>query len=177
MKQVLAFFFVLLALAACTGTSTDNKEQSKPILDKNMPGYRPWMEHIRENTRLTRYEDSIKTVYPNFEGNLVVQKNISKDFGEKLAAEPGILYGSTFHLASMFEKDGKTCVSFICNEAGVNVWCLDYNEADAAKLDKDKAYEITDYVIDHFEANDDEVGSSFLFLGNIYVKSLTVEEI
>ncbi len=179
MKKILALLMVMIALAACTNTANkeETQKEKKPMIEKGMPGYEPWMEKTRENTKLTQYVDSITKVYPNFEGNLVVQKTISKDFQSRVNDIPGILEGSTFHFASMFENGGKTCVAFICNEEGVNVWCLDYDENEAVKLDKSKAYEISGGTLDHFEMNDDEIGSSFLFLGNIYVRNLKVEEI
>ena len=172
MKHLLAIIIAMLAVSACTSTSKDEKK-----VHKTMPGDPEWMEKTRENTKLTKYVDSITAVYPNHEGNLVVQKKISKDFAQKVTSSPGMLEGSTFRIAYIFEEDGKTCVSLICNEAGVNVWCMDYSEDEAAKLDKQKAYEVIGGTIDHFETNDDEIGSQFLHLGDVFVRNLELKEI
>lgn len=169
MKKTIALFMVLLVLAACS--SGNEKKKSAKFPEEEL------MEKAKDNTKLTQYVDSIKTVFPNYEGNLVVQKKVSKEFEKQLTSFPGILEGSTFHLASMFEHEGKTCVAFMCLEEGVNVWCMDYPEDEAAKLDKNKTYELTGGTIDRFEVNDDEVGGHFLFLGNVYVRGLIVKEI
>ena len=170
MKKAIALFLVLLTLTACTSNKEKNGSTNK-FPEEEL------MEKAKDNTKLTQYVDSIKTVFPNYEGNLVVQKKVSKEFEKQLTSFPGILEGSTFHLASMFEHEGKTCVAFMCIEESVNVWCMDYPEEEAAKLDKNKTYELTGGTIDHFEVNDDEVGGHFLFLGNVYVRGLMVKEI
>jgi len=146
------------------------------VLPDTFPGDPEWMSKTRDNTILSQYVDSITQVYPNYEGNLVVQKNISKDLEKHLGTLPGILEGSTFHLASMFDLNGKTAVAFMCNEAGLNVWCIDYDEAEAAKIDKNKAYELVGGSFDNMTF-EDETGSGFLFLGNLYVKGLKMREL
>lgn len=109
MKKAIALFLVLLTLTACTSNKEKNGSTNK-FPEEEL------MEKAKDNTKLTQYVDSIKTVFPNYEGNLVVQKKVSKEFEKQLTSFPGILEGSTFHLASMFEHEGKTCVAFMCLE-------------------------------------------------------------
>ena len=172
MKKAIALFLVLLALSACTNT---NKEEKK-VLPDTFPGDPEWMSKTRENTILSQYVDSITQVYPNYKDNIVVAKKICEDFEKHLGTMPGILKGSTFRFVSMMEKDGKNIVAFACNETGPSVWCMDYPADEAAKLDKEKAYEITGGSLDNYVPVDEQAGA-FLNLGEVYVKGLKVEEI
>lgn len=174
MNKVLLCMLAFLPFFACTNT-----KQEKKVLPthQRMPGDPDWLFFEKENTALMQYVDSITAVYPNYEGNHIVQREISKEFGKKLDAFPKLLCGSSFRFSAMSEINGRTCVAFICNETGVDVWCMNYDKNEALKLDKNKIYELTDYTIDHFERNDDDMGSHFLSLGDVYVSSLKVKEL
>lgn len=172
MKKIVALFMVLLTLSACTNT---NKEEKK-VLPDTFPGDPEWMSKTRENTILSQYVDSITQVYPNYKDNIVVAKKICEDFEKHLGAIPGILKGSTYRFVSMTEKDGKNIVAFACNEKGPRVWCMDYPADEAAKLNKEKAYEVTGGTFDRYEPAEEMAGES-LDLGTVYVNGLKVAEI
>jgi uncharacterized lipoprotein len=154
MKQVLAFFIVLLALAACS-----DKQQAE-----------------KSGTPFEQYVDSITKVYPNFKGNIAVQEKICEDFGRHLNALPGILEGAQFDIVNMGEVAGKTMVMFTCKTGDVTLWCEDFGTEKAAQLDKSKSYKVTGGTLERYVPTHGIAGD-LLKLGEVYVKDLTVEEI
>ena len=153
MKQVLAFFIVLLAMAACTG-----KQQAEK------PG-----------NALDQYADSITKVYPNYSGNIAVVKMICEDFEKHISPLPGVLDGKEFHVVGISDIGGKTSVMFACSQPSVSVWCEDYGTENAAKLDQSKNYRITGGTIDRYEP-ERGIAQQWLTFGSIFVNGLTVEE-
>lgn len=154
MKQVLAFFIVLLVMASCTG-----KQQAEK------PG-----------NALDQYADSITKVYPNYSGNIAVVKMICEDFEKHISPLPGVLDGKDFKIVGISDIGGKTSVMFACSQPSVSVWCEDYGAENAAKLDQSKNYRITGGTIDHY-VPEGGIAHQWLDLGEVYVKDLTVEEI
>ena len=154
MKQVLAFFFVLLALASCTG----KQEAEKP------------------GNALDLYADSITRVYPNFSGNIAVVKMICEDFEKRISPLPGVLDGKEFHVVGISEIGGKTSVMFACSQPSVAVWCDDYGTENAAKLDNSKNYRITGGTVERYKP-ERGIAHQWLTLGEVYVKDLQVEEV
>lgn len=152
MKQVLAFFIVLLAMASCTG---NQQKETK-------------------GTALEQYVDSITNVYPNYSGNIAAQQMIGEDFIKRLATHPEILDGTVFKLVNIGEIAGKTMVMFSSDY--LYLWSEDYGTENAAKLDKSKSYKIVAGEFDKYEPVDGVAGPS-LKLGSVYYRNLAMEEI
>lgn len=152
MKQVLAFFLVLLALVSCS---------DKQLAEKS-------------GNALDQYVDSITKVYPNYSGNIAVQKMIGEDFVNHLAKKPDVLSGTAFKLVNIGEVAGKTMVMFSCDH--LYLWCEDYGTENAAKLDNTKAYRIAGGEFDMYEPVEGVAGQQ-LKLGSVFYRNLVMEEI
>lgn len=161
MKQVLALFIALLALASC---STDKQQASNP------------------GTPLDQFVDSITKVYPNYAGNITVQNEISAELEKRISPLPGILEGTKFQFDNVAEIGGSILIMFSLageTSAGVTtllVSCDDFDKDIAATLDKTKTYKITGGTVVNFEAQKG-MAEQWLYLGKVEVKDLTVEEI
>lgn len=158
MKQVLAFFIVLLVMASCTGNQSVSNSGSM----------------------FEQYKDSITKVYPNYKGNIAVLKQISDDFEKHLGTMPGILEGTEFSFTNIADVGGKLLAAFSYKYKGddvtsLSVYCEDLDPQLAATLSQDKTYKITGGTFDHYQA-ERGMAQQWLTLGTIYVRDLKVEE-
>lgn len=157
MKKVLALF-MLLSLLAC---NHDAKNESIQTADKQ--------------TLLERYVDSIKTVYPNFEGNIAVNKLICEDFAKHLNELPGILKGTPLRVVGIGNVMNKYSIMLASDteHGSVSVWDENFDPELAAKIDKNKKYVVTGGTIERFEGV--QGMTTTLGLGSIFIKDLMIE--
>lgn len=160
MKKVLAILAALLVLTSCV--SKEKPEEKTPI------------------TKLEQFVDSMKKVYPNYEGNIAISKKIGDAFAGKLAIFPGILEDESFRIVGISEIGGKYNLMLALKhsdmECSLSVWCEDFGEEKAAALDNTKLYRLTGGTIETITPKSGIAGP-YLELGDVYVKDLTVEEI
>lgn len=155
MKQVLAFFMMLLVLASCTSRQQQASEPVSPF---------------------RQYVDSITKAHPNYSGNIAVQKMIGEDFLKHITPFPGILEGVSFSVVNMGETAGKTIVMFSSYDPSLYLWCEDYGTEKAAQLDTKKSYKIAGGTFDRYEPVEG-VANAYLQLGSVFVRDLAMEEV
>lgn len=162
MKKVLAIVIMLLAVISCVRKQNVTTEEKTPT------------------TQLEQFVDSMKNVYPNYKGNIAINKKIGEAFASNLTTIPGILEDESFHIVGISEIVGKYNIMLALEHSGMetslSVWCEDFGEEKAATLDNTKLYRLTGGIVETITPKMGIAGP-YINLGNVYVKDLTVEEI
>lgn len=161
MNKVLAIIITLLAVTSCVKKQTGTKVSTP-------------------TTKLELFVDSIKKVYPNYQGNIAINKKIGEVFATKLTTIPGILEDEPFYIVGINEIADKYILMLGLEHDGMettlSVWCEDFGEDKAEAMDKKKLYRLTGGTIEKIVPKNGAVGH-FLDLGDVYVKDMAVEEI